>query len=164
MTDNMSEEAKRLKKLFQEGQEQQRQEHRKKEEPKGRPPLPQKIAEAIPETDAGVLEVLNVSPERAEEIAAMPQTMTLPSGEVVRNPEWLASRRPKGIPRFTGSVFGEVLGYSPFRTQEAGLEELVNPTFTGNFFTQWGLDHEDVACARSLKNGSRKNIRRASPA
>jgi hypothetical protein len=124
------------------------EEQHKTQEPKRRPPLPQKIAEPqpIPETDAEVLRLLEITPERSREIAAMPQDITLETGEVVKNPEWLASRRPNGIPRFTGSVFGELLGYSPYKKQDAGLNDLINPTFTGNAFTKWGFEHEDIAC------------------
>ncbi len=108
----------------------------KKKDKKKLPPLPE---------DEEIAKALDVSPEEAKRIAHLPQDIIV-NGTARKNPEWLNSRRPLGIARFTGSIFGALMGYSPYTKPEKAIDELIESNFRGNFFTRWGQDHEDIAC------------------
>ena len=109
------------------------------------PHLQVKDLEPIPD-NATVERLLQVSPDEAHRIANLPQDITLEDGTMEKNPEWLASRRPAGIARITGSVIGGLLGFSKYQSQDASIGEHIESTFKGNAATAWGSKHEDTAC------------------
>jgi putative phage-type endonuclease len=102
-------------------------------------------------SDADVERLLSVTESEAHRIAHLPQDVTLADGTVVKNPEWLAARRPHGIARFTGSALAALIGYNPYSTAKKAVGELINPTFSGNAFTKWGSEHEDHACDKFVE-------------
>lgn len=101
------------------------------------------VAASPPELgdDDEVRRILAVTPEDCEVIAGLDQGTE----------EWLQSRRPGGVSRFTGSVISGLLGKSPYDSQARSVREQVSSTFKGNFFTRWGSKHESVACASFLQ-------------
>lgn len=101
----------------------------------------------LPVEQKDLEELLEVTPERAIYISNLQQGTQ----------EWLDSRRPSGIGRFTGSQLGGLLGYSPYQSVKKSISELIHPTFKGNFFTRWGSDHEDFACDRFQNHLSDKH-------
>jgi putative phage-type endonuclease len=102
-------------------------------------------------SDADVECLLSVTEGEAHRIAHLPQDVTLADGTMVKNPEWLAARRPHGIARFTGSALAALIGYNPYSTAKKAVGELITPTFSGNAFTKWGGDHEDHACDKFVE-------------
>ena len=73
----------------------------------------------LPVEQKDLEELLEVTPERAVYISNLQQGTQ----------EWLDSRRPNGIGRFTGSQLGGLLGYSPYQSVKKSISELIHPTF-----------------------------------
>jgi hypothetical protein len=74
--------------------------------------------------------------------AALPQHLACGTA----NPLWLNARKH----RITGSVVGAILGMNKYNSPDQCLEDLINPSFTGNCCTEWGTKHEDDAQAATL--------------
>ena len=95
-----------------------------------------KTVNKLPDSKQEIELLLNVSAERAVEISNLKQGTD----------EWLQSRRPSDIGRFTGSTLCGLLGKNPYQNLKKSITEHISPTFSGNFLTKWGSDHEDHAC------------------
>ena len=98
--------------------------------------------QSVPNDDESVRQLLQVTTEEAERISNLPQD--LPNGS--KNPEWLASRRPFGISRITGSVIGGISGHNKYCTPKESLAQFLSETpFAGNDATRYGQLHENDA-------------------
>lgn len=84
------------------------------------------------------IQCLQVSDQEIEYIATIPQH----NPNLSTNEKWLEARTIRfgntKIKRITGSVFGSIIGVSPYTTPQAQVLEFIHPTFFGNAACLYG--------------------------